>query len=292
MLAPEDALLLDRLTLSDRRVAVSPTASGVRRARTRGAGIEFHEYRPYQVGDDPRAIDWTVEARLRQLVVRVSRGEGQLRLHAVIDTSASMGIGSPTKLACATRLAAALCYLAAEHRDAAGVSSFGETLRTSLPPAEGRGQLFRALEVLATFVPRGRSAIDRSLQHYAAASRGPGLVAVFSDYFEPGAGLRGLQYLLHRGLTPAVVQMVAPEEISPELDGQTELVDVEAQNDPPLAVDADVLAAYRRRMAEHEGRLREFSAAHGCAWIRLRSDMTFRQALSAMESSGIVGASA
>lgn len=291
MLAPEEAMLLDRLTLSDRRVAVSPTASGVRRARTRGAGIEFHEYRPYQAGDDPRTIDWTVEARLRQLVVRVSRGEGHLRLHALVDTSASMGLGSPTKLACATRLAAALCYIAAEHRDAAGVSSFGESVRACLLPAEGRGQLFRALEMLSSFAPRGRSAIDRALEQYAAAARGPGLVAVFSDYFEPGAGLRGLQSLLHRGLTPAVLQVVAPEEISPQLDDLTELVDVEPGAGPPVAVDAGAVAAYRQRMHDHEATLRHFCAAHGCLWVRLRSDMTFRQALSAMESGGLVGAS-
>ena len=80
MLAPEEAMLLDRLTLSDRRVAVSPTASGVRRARTRGAGIEFHEYRPYQAGDDPRTIDWTGSQILQRLRLRLAGRSGTQRL--------------------------------------------------------------------------------------------------------------------------------------------------------------------------------------------------------------------
>src|SRR5690606_37552166 len=75
LLSADEALLLERLTLRGGGFAVSPSPSGTRRARTRGAGIEFHEFRPYQAGDDPRGIDWTVEARLRQLVVRVPQAE-------------------------------------------------------------------------------------------------------------------------------------------------------------------------------------------------------------------------
>jgi uncharacterized protein (DUF58 family) len=223
LLSPDDARLLDRLALGDRGIPVSPAPNGVRRARARGAGSEFHEYRHYQPGDDPRAIDWTVEARLRQLVVRVPRAEGHLRLHVLVDTSSSMSIGQPDKLTCATRAAAALCYVAVEHRDAAGVSSFRDRITTWLPPAEGRGQLFRALEALGTWLPAGVSAIDRALEQYAGAMAGPGLAVVLSDFFQPGAGLQGLQALLARGLVPAVLQVVAPEEISPGFSEAAEL---------------------------------------------------------------------
>ena len=95
MLAPAEALMLDRLTFGGAASAL-PATTGVRRARASGTGVEFHEYRRYQPGDDPRSIDWTVEARLRQLVVRVSRADGHLRLHVLIDTSASMSVGNPT----------------------------------------------------------------------------------------------------------------------------------------------------------------------------------------------------
>jgi uncharacterized protein (DUF58 family) len=289
MLAADHAFLLDRLTLGAGASAVLPTAAGVRRARTRGAGIEFHEYRPYQPGDDPRGIDWTVEARLRQLVVRVARGEGHVRLHILLDASASMSIGSPAKLTCAAQIAAALCYVAVERRDAAGVSTFGEGITTYMPPAEGRAQLFRAFATLSEIVPRGPSAIDRALEQYAAAVRGPGLVAVLSDYFEPGAGTQGLQSLLHRGLTPVVLQVVAREELLPELDEDTELVDIEHGHASSVVVDRGVLAAYHTQLSRHEATLKTFCAAHGCLWARIRSDIPFRELLTVLQGIGLLG---
>ena len=186
-----------------------------RRARTRGAGLEFHEYRHYQAGDDPRSIDWTVEARLRQLVVRVSRAEGHLRLHVLIDGSASMGVGTPDKLACA-RESRQLCVT---WPSSAGmppaVSSFGRS-RTDLHAACCRtSATLPGIRGNRVADPSGASSIEHALESYAAAVSGPGLVVVLSDFFEPGAGLRGLQSLLHRNLTPAVVQIVAEEEMHP-----------------------------------------------------------------------------
>jgi uncharacterized protein (DUF58 family) len=291
VLATDETFLLDRLTLGASGSPVRPTAAGTRRARTRGAGLEFHDYRSYQPGDDPRGIDWTVEARLRQLVVRVTRGEGHIRLHVLLDASASMSIGTPAKLSCAARVAAALCYVAVEGRDAAGVSTFREGVATYMPPAQGRAPLFRSFETLAAVVPNGRSNVERALEQYAAAVRGPGLVVVLSDFFEPGAGLHGLQSLLHRGLTPAVLQVIAPDELLPDIEEETELVDIE-QDRSSLVVDRAALIAYRARLAEHEATLRTFCAAHSCPWARIRSDISFRELLAVLQASGLLGARA
>jgi hypothetical protein len=117
-------------------------------------------------------------------------------------------------------------------------------------------------------------------------------VAVLSDFFEPGAGIAGLQCLLHRGLTPAVVQVVAREELAPALTGDTELVDIERPSAPTLVVDDDALSGYRVRLAEHEATLRTFCATHGCAWIRVPSDASFQQLAAAVEAGGLLGAHA
>ena len=38
-------------------------ASGLHRSPVHGFSVEFSEYRPYVVGDDPRGIDWKLLAR-------------------------------------------------------------------------------------------------------------------------------------------------------------------------------------------------------------------------------------
>ena len=290
VLTANDTSLLERLTLGADPSVIRASAGGVRRTRGRGPGTEFHEFRPYQPGDDLRAIDWAVEARLQQLVVRVPRAHGHVRLHVLVDVSASMSIGVPTKLECARRVAAALCYVAARHRDAAGVSTFRDRVSSFMPPAEGRAQLLRVLDLLGTLAPSGTSTIDRALEHYAAAASGPGLAAVLSDFFEPGAGLRGLQFLLHRGLTPIVLQVVAPEELNPALAPDVELLDIEQPDGERVVVDAGAIGAYRARLAAHETSLREFCAAHRCRFVRLVSNLSFHSAIRALEGAGVINA--
>jgi uncharacterized protein (DUF58 family) len=290
-LSPDEARLLDRLTLGGGPAATAAAPTGVRRSRARGFDLEFHEYRRYQPGDDPRSIDWSVEARLRQLVVRVSRAQGHVPLHVLVDVSGSMGIGTPPKVACARKIAAALGYVAIARRDAAGVSTFGDDVLVHVRPAHGRLQLFHLFDALATTEARGPSDVDRALERYAAAARGPGLAAVLSDFFGSAPGLPGLRALIARGLTPAVVQIVAPEESDPQILGFTELVDVEHDDEAPVVVDERALAGYRARMAEHSASLRSACLTAGLPYLQIGSDSPFRTMLSALEGAGLFGPS-
>jgi uncharacterized protein (DUF58 family) len=286
----EEARVLNRLMLGAGAAAPTAGTGAIRRARVRGAGLEFQEYRHYEPGDDPRSIDWTVEARLRQLVVRVARADGHVRLHVLIDGSASMGVGTPDKWSCACSVGAGLCYIAQERRDTAGLAIFDSAVRAYMAPAAGRAQLFRALGLIGAATPAGASDIDRALQHYGAAARGPGLAVVISDFFGPALPLDGLQYLQHRGLAPAVVQIVSRDEIEPALDGDAELVDVEHPDAPSLLVDEHAIARYRIRLDAHYRQLATYCQEHGIPCVRLISDSSFAERLGALQAAGLVSA--
>jgi len=288
MISADEARQLDGLALGASSVPTAATAAGLRRTRTRGSGIEFQEFRRYQPGDDPRTIDWTVEARLRQLVVRVSRADGHVRLHLLVDVSGSMTAGIPGKLAAARKLAAALCYLAVERRDEVGVATFDETIRAHVAPASGRPQLFRVFETLATATAGGRSRIDRALTDYGTAARGRGLVVVLSDFFDAGGALDGLRFLLYRGFMPAVVQILAPEELRPEVDDEVELTDIENPSAPPLVVDAAALESYRENLGRDRTALAGFCARHALPCVQVESAGSFDAWLHACRLGGLV----
>jgi uncharacterized protein (DUF58 family) len=287
VLSAEEARLLDGLLMGTETTAPTASAAGHRRARSRGVGGEFHEYRHYQPGDDPRSIDWTVEARLRQLVVRVSRAGGDLRVHLLVDVSRSMSVGRSEKMLCARKIAAALCYVAIERRDVVGLATFDHTVQTFVPPMSGRSQLFRTLQVLTAVQPLGVSSIDNALLHYGAAVRGPGLAVVISDFCEPGAGLQGLRYLLHRGLTPAVVHVLAPEELRPEVSDSVELIDVERPEARTIVGPAFV-AAYRQRLADHNEMLRSFCRQQALPFLHVESDTSFKTIVAGLAASGVL----
>jgi uncharacterized protein (DUF58 family) len=266
--------------------------AGLRFARARGFGIEFQDFRAYQPGDDPRSIDWKIEARLRQLVVRVFRAEGHIRLHLLVDASASMALGAPSKFDCARKIAAALCYVAIARQDEAGLALFDARLRARVPVASGRVQLGRVLDVLGRQSATGRSAISRSLTDYGALVRGPGLAVVISDFYEPGACLDAIRYLAYRGLNPAVIQVVGDDELQPDVDGHVALRDIEDPLAAPVVIGPDDVAAYQSRMAAHSDRLRSCAVGQGLPWLRIPASTTFAGMLDACVQAGLLAAHA
>lgn len=287
MLSAEEARQLDRLALAAPMGALAASASGSHRARARGYGLEFHDYRAYQPGDELRSIDWTIDARLRQLVVRVFQTAGQLRLHLLVDISRSMTAGTPTKLACARKLAAALCYAAVVKRDAVGIATFDDTIRAHVPPAAGRRQIFRVFEALAGAAGGRVSDIDRALLDFGSAVRGPGLVVVCSDFFQPESRLDGLRYLAYRGLVPIVVQVVADAELQPAVTDETELVDLERPSSV-LVVDDAAIDSYRKAMQALRDQLAGFCASVGTPFMQIRSSATFDALLSTCRQAGLL----
>ena len=288
MLTAAEARQLDRLTLGARVASPAGAASGLRHAAARGTGLEFQDYRHYQPGDEPRTIDWNVDARLGQLVVRVFQAEGRVQLHVLVDTSASMRVGQPDKLGCALKIAAALCYVAVGRRDACGLALFDEIVQARVAPAVGQPHLFRALGLLGSARAAGRSDFDRALQQYGAATRGPGLAVVLSDFFSPAGIITGLNYLLYRGLTPALVQVVAPEELRPVIDEEVELRDIEAPDEAPLFADADAVAAYRASVSNLCASLESFCVVRGLSWVQVESGSPFETTLHACVRSGLL----
>jgi uncharacterized protein (DUF58 family) len=288
LLSAERSRQLDTLALGGSVGRPMSHAAGARVARARGAGAEFHEYLAYQPGDDPRAIDWTIHARLRQLVVRTRRADAVLRAHLLIDTSASMNAGGVDKLASASGLAAALAYVAVRQRDAVGLAFFDEAVTTRVAPAPGSAQLQQIMRLLEDTRAGGRSDITRALIDYANTVSSPGLVVVISDFFQ-NADLRGaLRYLLHRGFTPAVIQIVSADEIDPPLDDQIELIDAEDPDGSTYIVHASVVEAYRARMLAWSADLGEFCAARGAVWLRLVIPCSFERVIEQCVRAGLL----
>jgi uncharacterized protein (DUF58 family) len=87
---------LERLALISRRV-FRGRVKGERKSPRKGMSVEFSDYRPYGVGDDLRYVDWNIYGRLDRLYLKLFVDEEDLCLHVLLDASASMGFGEPTK---------------------------------------------------------------------------------------------------------------------------------------------------------------------------------------------------
>jgi hypothetical protein len=147
-----------RLELRTRRV-VDTRFAGEYRSVFKGQGLEFAEVREYQPGDEVRAIDWHVTARMGRPFVKRFEEERELTVLFVVDVSASTGFGTGalTKLDVARDLVAVLALTAARHNDRVGLLLCTDRVERVVPPRKGRRQALRVMRelLLATPLPRG-----------------------------------------------------------------------------------------------------------------------------------------
>ena len=268
---PEFLAQLERLTLASRRI-FRGRVKGERKSPRRGHSVEFCDYRAYGVGDDLRYVDWNAYARLDRLHVKLFVDEEDLCLHLLVDASASMDFGRPTKLDYATRLAAALGFVGLVGLERVGVGMLRERVAEGWPPARGRNQFPVLLDFLTGVKPAGATRLDEALASYAMRSRESGLAVIISDLLDPAGYEAGLRALMERRFDIHLIHLLAPEEIAPELAGDFRLTDAETGEVRELSVDREALRDYRERLHSFLERAEGFCRAQEIGYHRVITD--------------------
>src|SRR2546429_388606 len=173
------------------RTLVNTLFTGEYRSVFRGQGIEFAEVREYQQGDDFRAIDWNVSARMGHPFVKTFHEEREITLLLVVDQSGSCQFGRPyTKAGLAVEVAAVLALAAARHNDRVGALMFADKVELIVRPAKGRPHALRVIRDLVAFTPRGRGTnLGEALSYAAKLPKHHAIVAVLSDFRGVAQGL-------------------------------------------------------------------------------------------------------
>ena len=250
------------------RTAVEGFFSGMHRSPDKGFSIEFAEHREYAPGMDPRHVDWRVLGRRDKLYVKQYEEETSLRLHLVLDTSASMAYRSDaapmTKLDYACYLAASFAYLASTQHDAAGLVTVDSAERDRIPPKQGPGHLRAIMHGLETAKPGGETALGPVLHRLAGTFGRRAMVVVISDLLDdPDAIIAGLKHFRHNKHEVLVLQVLDPAEVHFPFDDVSRIQDMETGRE--VLCDP---AAFRVEYLETFGRFLE-TIRGGCRSARI-----------------------
>ncbi len=271
LLSPEFLLQLERLALLSRR-AFRGRTRGERKSPRKGMSVEFSDYRPYGAGDDLRYVDWNIYGRLDRLYLKLFVDEEDLRLHLLLDGSASMSFGEPGKLHYAARLAAALGFVGLASHERVGVAVIRDRMAEGWSPARGRGQLLSLLEFAARLRSEGPTGLSDALVAYALRSREAGLAVLISDLLDPAGYERGLKALLERRFDVHVVHLLSPEELNPVLAGDLRLTDAETGEIQDFTMDGEAMRSYRERLGEFLESAESFCRANEISYHRVATD--------------------
>jgi uncharacterized protein (DUF58 family) len=168
---------------------VDELLSGTWHSAFKGRGIEFEEVRPYQIGDDVRAIDWNVTARSDQPFIKLFREERELAVMLLVDLSASQDFGSDqqTKRELVAELGATLAMSAIKNNDKVGLTLFTDDVEKSIPPAKGSRHVLRLIRELLYCQPMGHGTnLRQALEHLNRTAKRRTVVFLVSDFLDDG----------------------------------------------------------------------------------------------------------
>ncbi len=268
LLEPAFLESLERLALATRTRLLGFFA-GEHRSRRFGSSVDFADYREYRPGDDFRRIDVSLSARLDRLFLKLFEAEEDVPVRIVLDGSASMGQGLPAKMLPAQRIAAAFAHVSLVGGDRVrlyvardGGSEMSRWFR-------GKGESFDAMAWLEQRRPAGGPGVRDAVRSIREEGRA-GVIVLVSDLLEPS-----WEETVRRLAPPgeaAVVHVLSPEELAPELEGDLTLVDVETGAETEVSASPEILAAYRRRLDAFLAGVRSACTSRGIVYGLAKSN--------------------
>ncbi len=263
---------LDTLDVLSRKI-LQGKMQGERRSKRRGQSVEFADHRPYVAGDDLRFIDWNIYGRLEQLFLKLFLEEQDLTVHILIDCSASVSLGEPSKERFIKKLAAALSYVGLVNNNRVTVSAFADGLTKQLPNMRGRHYLQQLAEFLLSpnNAAQGPSNFDDACRQLVAGRIGSGVMIVLSDFLLKEGFESGLRRLIGRQYDLYVIQILSPQELKPDLTGDFSLIDTEDGDVAEVTVSAALLEYYKRNLSAYCNEIKSFCTRRGATYTLANS---------------------
>ena len=196
-----------KIEIASRRL-IEEQLAGQYESVFKGRGLVFSDVRPYIEGDDIRAIDWNVSARMGAPHIKQFVEERDRTVHLMIDMSASHGFGSrhTTKRELAAELAAVVAFSAIKNNDRVGLFIVTDRVERFVPAKKGRRHVMRVVSEILTFQPQSRKTdLAAGLRLLGKISRRRSVVFLVSDFLSTGWDQAMRMAAVRHDIVPVVV---------------------------------------------------------------------------------------
>ncbi|MGO8690808.1 MAG: DUF58 domain-containing protein [Thermoguttaceae bacterium] len=272
LLSPQLLAKLEKMELVSRKI-FRGRMKGERRSPRKGQSVEFADFRNYVAGDDLRFVDWNTYARLERLFLKLFLEEEDLHFYTLIDASGSMDFGTPTKLAYAVQLAAALGFVGLVRGDRVKIETLGQRALGPAPLFRGRRSLWRMLSHLEGIQGGQSASLAEGVKDFCIRNSGRGIVVLLSDLMDKAGYETALRYLVSRDMDVYVIQILSAEEMDPDIQGDLRLVDCEDGDAAEVTVTAPLLKRYKQTLAAFVDTARQYCNRRGMVYLLARNEV-------------------
>ncbi len=280
---------LDQLDVLSRKI-LAGKLQGERRSKKKGQSVEFADYRQYVAGDDLRFIDWNLYARLDRLFLRLFMEEEDMTVAILLDVSKSMDWGDPNKLLYAKRLAAALGYIGLVNYNRVTVAAMSDSIVAETGALRGRRRVAGMLDFLNKLEPAGPSHLAMACKRFALGHRQKGVCIVLSDFFDKGGYEAGLRYVASGKYDLFCVQVLSPQEIDPDLQGDLKLKDMEDADTAEVSITQPLIKQYKANLNAYCLALKDYVTRRGGTYLFTSTAVPFETlVLNYLRERGLLG---
>ncbi|MFT5198518.1 MAG: hypothetical protein ACI87O_001175 [Planctomycetota bacterium] len=239
-----------------------------------GRGQEFVGYRPYRVGEDARALDFLMLARLGKPYVRVQRSETQSDLCILMDRSASMAVGPPGKWQAATEIVAAWAHVSCLAGSRISVVHAQAGAAPQILELHKAAQWKQFAQNLFSLKAQGGADLSELLTWRGLQKRWSQVVCV-GDFFD--AKPKDFQPHLRGNVPWTLVRILAPLETSPDDREPTLWLDPEGVSEERESGGPAGNWAYMQRLAANQEAWRHWAFQHRVRLLNHLSSHAFEE---------------
>jgi len=262
---------LELLKIRSRRAFLG-ARQGFHVSKKRGFGIEFSDYRHYELGDNPRDIDWNVYARSDRLYIKRFQEEQDLSILVVLDTSASMiNPDEDLKWGRALEIAIALSYIALMQQDSVTVSALGNFLS---PICHGARSIHALSQQLLALEVGGQFDFSKEILRSLSRVKYPGICIFVSDFLLPLEQLPDIfNPMRAMNLDIVALHLLGAHDIKPFRTGESAIaVDAETGQEAPIEYSQDIAQRYTQMLEKHILSIKDYLASASIGYLPARAD--------------------
>jgi uncharacterized protein (DUF58 family) len=274
LLSSEFMARLDQLDVVSRKL-LAGKMKGERRSKRRGQSVEFADFRNYVIGDDLRFIDWNIYARLEKLFLKLFLEEEDLAVYVLVDISRSVDYGEPNKAFYIKQVAAALGYIGLVNYNRVTVAAMSDGIVAETGAMRGRRNVARMIDFVEKLEPTGASHFADACKRFALMNRQKGVLIVLSDFFIKEGFEAGLKYVAGGKYDLFCVQVLSPQEIEPDIQGDLKLCDIEDDDMAEVSITQPLLKKYKQNLNAYCLSLKDYITRRGGTYLFTSSAVPF-----------------
>lgn len=262
---PQYLRQLELFKLQSRRAFLGSRQGG-HVSQKRGHGIEFSDYRKYELGDNPRHIDWGVYARSDRVYVKRFREEQDLSVLVLLDTSPSMDIPvGGGKWRRAKDIALSLSYIALMQQDKVCLALPG---LPDQPFSSGGRAIHRIAEYAEQAAPATTTDFITAAKRTISRVSFPGVAILVSDLLMPLEQVIAiLDSMRAQNLDITVIQVLGKEDLDPP-QGSLVAVDSETREQVELTLDGAARDEYAQLLQRYNETLVNYLHRHAISYAQ------------------------